>query len=470
MRFRLFGIPIEVQAGFWIMAVALRFTLLAGEHKAAILVWVAAVFLSILVHEFGHAIAVIRYGAAPSITLHMLGGVTSWRTPLSLQRYQRIIISAAGPAAGFLLAALVFGFKVLSPNLSRELPFYVAFALDELLWINVAWGIFNLIPVLPFDGGHILQEAMGPKRARAAALVSLVTGISIALLFLVGGFLWGTFLVGLGAVQSYQRFQSEADEGGGDTGGQRPSPRAQVAKPVEDDRPVPPEIADEIALAREALADDDYEKAGTIAEQVLSQAPPLSAQIQALHLIGWAHLLLDRPDQAARVLAALEQLGEIDKALAAAVLRAQGNPQLSRQVLEAARAEGDDRKEIVGPLIQILIEQGEVGRAAAIALDIVDSLSEDDARQMVTIASEAGSYPWASRLSEAVFERTGQAEDAYHAARNRALEGDEGAALILLRRAVAAGFSDAARAWSDAALEKLHGVELEALLPPPLEQ
>ena len=123
-----------------------------------------------------------------------------------------------------------------------------------------------------------------------------------------------------------------------------------------------------------------------------------------------------------------------------------------------------------GPLIQILIEQGEVGRAAAIALDIVEALSEEDARQMVTIASDADSYQWASRLSEALFERTGLAEDAYHAARNRALEGDDIAAFILLRRAVAAGFSDAARLWSDAALEKLHGVELEALLPPPLEQ
>ena len=60
----------------------------------------------------------------------------------------------------------------------------------------------------------------------------------------------------------------------------------------------------------------------------------------------------------------------------------------AQRVLEQARARGDDRKEVVGPLIQILIEQGEVPRAAAVALDIVDALSTDDAgRALATIRS-----------------------------------------------------------------------------------
>jgi hypothetical protein len=100
----------------------------------------------------------------------------------------------------------------------------------------------------------------------------------------------------------------------------------------------------------------------------------------------------------------------------------------------------------------------------------VDTLSEDDARRMAAIACDAQSYSWAARLSEAIFERSGTADDAYQAARARALEGDGPGALALLRRAVAAGFSDAARAWSDAALEPLRaGGELEALLPRPTE-
>lgn len=471
MRFRLFGIPVEVQAGFWIMAAALGLRLLASEYKASILVWVAVVFVSIMVHELGHAFAIIRYGSHPEITLHMIGGLTRWRGAGHMRRYQRIIISAAGPAAGFLLAGCVFAFLRLSPNLSRELPYYVAFALEQLLLVNIVWGIFNLIPVLPFDGGHILQEALGPSRARIAALVSLVCGVSIALLFLVNGLLWGTFLVGLGALQSYQRFQAESQGAPKERPPKRPAVPTAKGAP---DAPLPPEIKTQLALARQALADDQYEEAGTMAEEILAASPPPPAQIAALHIIGWAHFLLGRPEQAARVLAAVERIGPVDKALAAAVLKEQGNIPLAREVLEAARAEGDDRKEVVGPLIQLLIEQGDVGRAAAIALDIVESLSEEDARQMAGIASESGNYEWASRLSEAVFERSGQPEDAYHAARNRALEGDESGALVLLRRAVAAGFSDAARVWSDAALKKLHGdefvAELEALLPRPSEQ
>jgi hypothetical protein len=335
--------------------------------------------------------------------------------------------------------------------------------LTQLLWVNLIWGIFNLIPVLPFDGGHILQEALGPERTRTTALVSLICGVTIALLFLVAGHFWVTFIVGMGALQSYQRFQAESSARA--SGKAAPLKRPKTAAP---DLPVPPEVRAQIEEARAALADDDYDRAGTIAEQVLSGEPPIRAQLDALHVLAWAHLLLGRPDQAALVGAAIERLGELDKALAAAVLRASGKDAAAREVLEAARAEGDDRKEIVGPLIQLLIDQGQVARAAAIALDIVESLSEEDARQMAAIASQAGSYEWASRLSEAVFERTGRPEDGYDAARNRALEGDESGALVLLRRAVAAGFSDAARAWSDVALEKLRkGDELETLLPRP---
>src|SRR5690606_1252702 len=103
----------------------------------------------------------------------------------------------------------------------------------------------------------------------------------------------------------------------------------------------------------------------------------------------------------------------------------------------------DDRKEIVGPLIQVLIKQGEVARAAAIALDIVETLSDDDVRQMAEIAAEHAAHGWAARLFEALFERRHRADDAYEAARHKSLDGDLAGALLLLERAVRAGFTDA---------------------------
>jgi len=318
---------------------------------------------------------------------------------------------------------------------------------------------------VPFDGGHILEEALGPKRARLSAIISLIFGGLTALWFLVAwGSLWGTFLVGMAAMQSYQRLKNQPRGTAHPTAAERPAPAAPAAEPI------PQELNRQLIAAEHALNAESFEQAGTIAELVLASSPPKAARVRALHILGWAYLLNGQPREAARVTTSIEKAGEVDLALVGAILRAKGELATAREVFEAARATGDDRKEIIGPLIQILIGEGEIARAAAIAFDIVESLSEDDAAEMARIAFEAGKHEWASRLFESMFERTDEASYAYDAARSRALEGDPPGALNLLRRAVAAGYSDAARAWSDSALERLRrelGDELESVLPRP---
>jgi thioredoxin-like negative regulator of GroEL len=173
-------------------------------------------------------------------------------------------------------------------------------------------------------------------------------------------------------------------------------------------------------------------------------------------------------DDAAAKLEQAQGLGDVDLALVGAVHFAKREMSQARRVLEAARARGDDRKEIVGPLIQILIDEKEVARAAAIAFDIVDSLSEDDARRMAQLAFDNAAFDWSARLYEAVFARKSHAEDAYESARAHAQDGAYDRASEMLRKAVAAGFNDRTRAWSDKALETLRARDgLEALLPRP---
>ncbi|MCC6525577.1 MAG: hypothetical protein IT373_23200 [Polyangiaceae bacterium] len=458
MRFRLFSVPVEVHPGFWLMCVFFGFPMLTAGKTLEFLLGIPIVFLSILVHEFGHAIAVRRYRMEPTVTLYMLGGLTAWRPgAVRVSRPGRVLISFAGPGAGFVLAGILFAIKYLAPEAWGSMPGLARFAAEYLLWINWVWGLFNLIPVLPFDGGHILEHVLGPKRMRTTAVVSLVCGLGIAGYFLIAEqSMWIPFLVGMGAVQSYQRFRAEAD------GAAHASPaRREPTAP-----PLPAELAGQIAAAKKALADDEHEHAIAIAELLLSSELPDQARTQALEVVAWAQLLRDRLPEARRAVAELERIGPVDAALAASLLRAQGDVDAARKVLEAARAKGDERKEVVGLLIQVLIARGEVARAAAIAYDIVDSLSDDDTRHMARVAFDAGAYEWASRLNEAMFTRSGRPDDAYEAARSRALEGDDTAALALLRRAVAAGFTDTARAWSDAALEGLRAAgELDALLP-----
>jgi hypothetical protein len=268
--------------------------------------------------------------------------------------------------------------------------------------------------------------------------------------------------------QSFQRFQAD-----GTTRPDATAPLAADAEPAApvDAEPITPQVMASLGAAKRALEAGRYDEAGGMAEALLQEEPPPPVKLDALHIVGWAHLLEDRPEQSARVVAAINRFAMADPALEGAVLFAQARHTDARSVFERARAEGDERKEIIGPLVQILIAQNEIGRAAALALDISESLSEDDLRHMAEVAIADEAFAWASRLVEVAFERTSSPEDGYEAARLRALEGDAEGAIDLLRRAVAAGFSDSARAWSDAALEKLRGGEvaqqLADLLPRP---
>ncbi|AKT40007.1 M50 family metallopeptidase [Chondromyces crocatus] len=463
LSFRFFGIPVEIQPWFWITAFIINWSLLnRGGYSAAfqvglMLVWLAVVFVSVLVHELGHAFAIRRHRIEPEITLHGLGGATTWRTVLPLGRLDHIFISLAGPFAGFALGGVVYLVKTFTPA-TVALPDLALFAIDSLLWVNIAWGIFNLIPVLPFDGGHVLEHALGPKRTRLAAGISFLVAGSLTLLSVVYRQYWIAFLFGMSAVQSYQRFRAEADVTAVDLERARQAPREDA---------IPGELLSLIRRGRRALADDHLDEAAALAAEILArETVPRPAARQAHEIMAWVRLLGDDPKTAQVSVVQARRYGDVDPALEAGVARALGESRVARRILEEARMAGDDRKEVVGPLIQLLLEQGEVNRAAANALDIVESLSEEDARKMAEIAFDEGSFEWSARLYEAVFRRNGASEDAYDAARASAKSGNADQALELLKKAVEAGFSDRTRAWSDSALESLRSNErLDTVFP-----
>jgi Zn-dependent protease len=468
MSFRLFGVSIEIQMGFWITAALLGWPD-SGMPGRQLLIWVVVVLISVLVHELGHAAAVKRHKIDPEITLHWMGGTTAWRPVLPLRRRDHVLISAAGPGAGFALWGALRLFGLLAPGVYASLPTPLYVALQYLEGVNLAWSIFNLIPVLPLDGGHILEHALGPKRARITAGISLGVAVLLILFFLARHSYWGVFLFGMAAMQNVQRLRAES-----------PARRAEPERRAPEGPPLPAATLALVRQARAALADEQPVRARALAEEILAgqaaelggeappEGPPPAAALAAHEIVAWAYLLEDRAEEAAAALGRARKVGEPDVALAGAVLLAAGEPRQARAVLEAARAAGDDRKEVAGPLIQILLAQGDVARAAATALDIVEQLSEEDARRMASLAFDDGAFEWAARLWQAVFTREGQPEDAYDAARAHARAGDKDLALDLLRRAVAAGFTDAPRAWSDAALASIRADDaFEAVLPRP---
>ncbi|MEW6403797.1 MAG: site-2 protease family protein [Chloroflexota bacterium] len=229
LNFSVAGIPVRVHPLFWLIALLLGSS--AGVLNA--LLWVLAIFVSILVHELGHAFAMRRYGMPSYIILYWGGGLTvpqpvkwgfNW-AGVSPSPNQEIFISLAGPFSGFLMAGLILGavaatggsvgFEMLLgfiPIPVAVLPwggFIANVLVSSLLWVNVFWGLINLMPVYPLDGGnvarHALLKADPLDGVRKSLWLSVITGGILAvvgLLFL--GSIFMALMFGFLAFQSYQ--------------------------------------------------------------------------------------------------------------------------------------------------------------------------------------------------------------------------------------------------------------------------
>jgi len=222
LNFTLFGISIRVHPFFWLMALLLGYR--AGDAGSVIL-WVAAVFLAILVHELGHALMMRAYGFQPSIILYGLGGLTSYNQTHfshSDRSLREVLIVLAGPAAGFLLAALLVvvtlflghGEKLLFVGPGNLLPQIVlpdsrfAELLNNLFFVCVFWGLINLLPVYPLDGGQVMRAIflkLDPHNGLVRSLtLSMFTATAMALYaFLKWNSIFVTLLFGYLAYASF---------------------------------------------------------------------------------------------------------------------------------------------------------------------------------------------------------------------------------------------------------------------------
>jgi stage IV sporulation protein FB len=237
LRFVLFGIPVRVHPFFWLVG------LLLGLHSptaGAMIAWIAALFLGILVHELGHAAVMRSYGFYPSIVLYGMGGLAMHGPGQAFGARRpgfggQILISAAGPLAGFALAALVSagmhlaGHQVVVVKLARLVPmvfvagpmesYFVGFV-NDLLFISVFWGIINLLPVYPLDGGQIAREVALRLNPQDGIRVSLMISFVVAGLAAVVAFVQlgrdGVFmaiLFGYLAVNSYVMLAAHSGRG-----------------------------------------------------------------------------------------------------------------------------------------------------------------------------------------------------------------------------------------------------------------
>lgn len=188
-HFSLGGIPVRVEPAFFIIIAILGYNPYRPS-VAGVAWWVAIAFVSILVHELGHAVAFRLYGLRPSITLHGLGGLTSGTGELSAARH--IVVSLAGPIAALVLLGipsyLLSQSGMVTSVEGRDI-------VTAAVWINVGWSLLNLLPILPLDGGQVfaasIEIATKGRRTKLPEIVSIAVAAVLAVVAVRAGLLFG---------------------------------------------------------------------------------------------------------------------------------------------------------------------------------------------------------------------------------------------------------------------------------------
>jgi Zn-dependent protease len=205
INFRLGRIPVTVQPWFFVTAL-----LIGPRQLPGIVLWLAVVFAGVLIHELGHAMAVRRQGVEAAIELHGFGGVTRWSGTILLAPGQRALISAAGPAVGIAVGAAALTVAKLLPSGQPA----VSELLQYAVWVNLGWGLLNLFPVLPLDGGMIVaslvESVWGARGLYAVRVLSVVVCIGLCALAVTAGWLWSAFLAGVLAISNLQAARGSA--------------------------------------------------------------------------------------------------------------------------------------------------------------------------------------------------------------------------------------------------------------------
>jgi stage IV sporulation protein FB len=203
LHFSLFNIPIRVLPWFWITLALIGGALRADSKEAIfkILLFMLAGFISILVHELGHALTAKHFGKRVEIVLQAFGGYASYSGGERLTKLQSLAIIAAGPGIQILLGV---GALILTKQVD-DLSLQAKYFFSILYVISLLWAILNLLPVLPMDGGRLLETMLGPQRIRLTLQISISVALGIAALALVYnvGILLPIFM-GMMAYESYK--------------------------------------------------------------------------------------------------------------------------------------------------------------------------------------------------------------------------------------------------------------------------
>ncbi len=203
LPFRLLGIPVYLDVTFliilpilaWLIGAQLEeFLLLTGLDEVIAIeplvtgatpYWLGlaaaiALFVSVVIHELGHAVTGRLYDVETErITLWLLGGMAHFKE-MPKQKGAEAVVAIAGPIVSGALGGLAFLILAFVPTEMGGLYFVVIYT----AYMNILLAVFNMIPALPLDGGRVLRSLLHLKMSRLRATqisASISKGLAIAL-------------------------------------------------------------------------------------------------------------------------------------------------------------------------------------------------------------------------------------------------------------------------------------------------
>lgn len=224
IRFKLIGMPIHIHPTFWAATLAWGVGVTLGEpHPVCVLYFALALFICLLVHECGHALAgrLLAQGEV-GVFLSWLGGTCCCEKEPQCSLRQGIMITLAGPLSGLLIAGAIYGWLAVEQQsaasaaelagqlMQGQVPAELIDRGPGLMWmfaayllqISVVWGALNLLPIYPLDGGLMMHELMG--NTHLAHSISMGATCLLALVFMAFG-IWA--LAGFMLVLSYYNYR-----------------------------------------------------------------------------------------------------------------------------------------------------------------------------------------------------------------------------------------------------------------------
>jgi Zn-dependent protease/CBS domain-containing protein len=199
---RFAGIDVYMHVTFLLLVAFFAWSAYAQSGTAAGalqgVVYILALFGSVVLHEYGHALTARRYHIATrDITLYPIGGVARLER-MPDKPIEELWVALAGPAVNVVIAAMLFLWLSVTGGLLplTQMSMLTGPLLQRLLYANIALVVFNLLPAFPMDGGRVLRALLALRLdyVRATQIAALL-GQGMAVLFGFAGLFGNPFLL-----------------------------------------------------------------------------------------------------------------------------------------------------------------------------------------------------------------------------------------------------------------------------------